>query len=109
MKVTKLADAFAVGPQIEADEVADLEAAGYRIVICNRPDAEEPGQPAAGEIAAACEAAGVDFHHLPVQGTDVSPDIVDAFREIVDGAEAPIFAYCRSGQRSAYLWNLASG
>lgn len=107
MEGTKLDDAFTVGPQILADDVVDIIEAGYRIVICNRPDGEEPGQPRAGDIAAACEVAGLEFHHLPFQGANVSPDTVDAFRKIVENAAGPIFAYCRSGQRCAYLWTIS--
>ena len=107
MDGTKLGDAFTVSPQIVADDVVDIKDAGYRVVICNRPDDEEPGQPPAGEIAAACEAAGIGFHHLPFQGANVAPDTIDAFRDIVDNAAGPIFAYCRSGQRCAYLWTVS--
>lgn len=107
MQTTKISDRFAVGPQIRDDEVVMIREAGYRVVICNRPDGEEPGQPSASDIAAACEAAGLPFHHLPVQGASLAPDLVEAFREIVDNADGPVFAYCRSGQRSAYLWQSA--
>lgn len=106
MQSTILSETFAVGPQIQVDEVSEISAAGYRTVICNRPDGEEAGQPTAGEIAAACRAAGLEFHHLPFQGTGVSAQLVDTFRAIIGNADGPVFAYCRSGQRCVYLWNI---
>ena len=107
MKVTCISEQFAVGPQIGTDEVSEITAAGYCVVICNRPDGEEPGQPAASEIAAACEAAGIAFHHLPFQRAEQAAELVDAFRDIIGNADGPVFAYCRSGQRCAYLWQTA--
>ncbi len=109
MQTTKISERFTVAAQISAQDVEEIRAAGYHVVICNRPDGEEPGQPAASEIAAACEAAGLSFHHLPFQGADLAPKLIDAFREVVDNAEGSVFAYCRSGQRCAYLWQHAGG
>lgn len=107
MHLQQITEEFSVSPQITAEQVAGIGAAGYRAVICNRPDGEEPGQPAASDIAAACEAAGLSFHHLPFQGADLAPELVDAFRDVIDNTDGPVFAYCRSGQRCAYLWHNA--
>ena len=38
------------------------------MIVNNRPDGEEPGQPAGDEIKAAAEAAGLDYRHIPVAG-----------------------------------------
>lgn len=107
MRLQRITENFAVSPQVTADEIADIGAAGYRVVICNRPDGEEPGQPAASDIAAACDAAGLAFHHLPFQGPNLAPQLIDEFRDVVQNADGPVFAYCRSGQRCAYLWQNA--
>lgn len=107
MQATKISERYTVASQIEAQELDDIRDAGYRVVICNRPDGEEPGQPAASDIAAACEAAGLAFHHLPFQGANLAPELIDEFRNVIDNADGPVFAYCRSGQRCAYLWQNA--
>lgn len=109
MQAVRLSERYTVGAQIRADDVGDIQAAGYRVVICNRPDGEDAGQPPASEIAAACRAAGLEFHHLPIKGADLPPEVVDALRNVLDHAGGPVFAYCRSGQRSAYLWARAGG
>lgn len=104
---TRIAENFTVSEQITPDHVAEIASAGYRIVVCNRPDDEEPGQPSAAEIAAACETHGLDFHHLPVSGPMLPPEILERFREVLSSDNGPVFAYCRSGQRCVFLYQNA--
>lgn len=104
MPYTDLSESYTVSPQISADDVADLSDAGYTTIICNRPDGEEPGQPSAADIAAACKQSGMAFYHLPFQGAGLTPDLVSQFRDVLDGADGRVLAYCRSGQRCAFIW-----
>ncbi len=86
---------------------ADLEAiadAGIRLVVNNRPDGEEPGQPPSAEIEAAARAAGLDYRHIPVAG-GFPRDRVEAMAEALE--QGPLLAFCRSGTRSTWLWALA--
>lgn len=106
MNPQRLADDFAVAPQIAPEDVAELAALGFRTVICNRPDGEEPGQPAFAEIAAAAAAAGLTAVHVPVVSGGITEENVADFRAAIAEAPGPIFAYCRSGTRSRNLWNL---
>ena len=57
-----------VAGQMSADEIRALAAEGYSTVICNRPDGEEPGQPAGAEIQTAAEAAGLAYRAVPISG-----------------------------------------
>jgi Putative phosphatase (DUF442) len=50
MELTKLTHRLSTSPQIRPEEVADIAAAGFRSIVCNRPDGEEQGQPTADEI-----------------------------------------------------------
>ena len=100
----QIASDFCVSEQIEIDDVAGVVAAGFGAVICNRPDHEEPGQPLAADIATECEKNGVDFHYLPFRGPNVTPDIIQSFREILESSDKPVLAYCRTGQRCAFLY-----
>jgi uncharacterized protein (TIGR01244 family) len=98
---------IAVAPQITADDCARAAAAGFAAIICNRPDGESPGQPDAAAIAAAAQAAGLRFAHIPVDATGIGEAHITAMAgEIAAGG--PILAYCRSGTRSANLWALAA-
>lgn len=108
MQARQITADYTVSPQIDADDVADIAAAGFKTVICNRPDNEEPGQPEHADIAAACEENGLAFHYLPFQSAPVADEILTGFRAAVDGSDGPVFAYCRSGQRCEYIWNLAA-
>ena len=98
-------DTFVAG-QIDAADVAEAAAAGVAMIVNNRPDHEEPGQPTAEQIRLAAEAAGLAYRHIPVAG-GLAPDQVEAMAEALDEADGKLLAFCRSGTRSTYLWALA--
>lgn len=93
--------------QIGPEDLAAIAAAGFGTVVCNRPDGEEAGQPSAGSLAEAARAAGLTFVHIPVSGSAIGPDQIQALRQVLDVASRPVFGYCRSGMRTAALWALA--
>ncbi|MDO6415474.1 TIGR01244 family sulfur transferase [Sphingomonas sp. BIUV-7] len=103
----KLDDAISVAGQIQPSDVAEAAAAGYRLIINNRPEGEEPGQPAAADIEAAAQAAGLSYVAIPVSPAGMRPDQVDAMKAALEAADGPALAFCRSGTRSTYLWALS--
>ena len=109
MKAKQVTDEFAVAEQLTADDVDMMAAAGFKTIICNRPDGESHGQPLRAEIQAVAEDHGIKFHYIPVVSGQLSLEDVAAFTEALDEAPKPILAYCRSGTRSIQLWGLASG
>jgi sulfide:quinone oxidoreductase len=104
MHVRWITDRYAVSPQISVAEVANLASAGFACIICNRPDGEEADQPSATNIAAACSAVGLGFHHIPVRGMPIPADDVAQHRRIINESTGPVLAYCRSGQRSVAIF-----
>ena len=77
------------------------------MLVNNRPDGEEAGQPLAGEIEAAAEAAGIAYRFVPILrgiGPADVESMQEAMREAGDGA---MLAFCRSGTRSALASALA--
>jgi sulfide:quinone oxidoreductase len=98
---------FAVAPQLEREDFSRAYEAGYRSVICNRPDGETFGQMRASDAESACRAAGLAFTFIPVAGGFALSD-VEATEQALASLETPILAYCRSGTRSITLWGLAS-
>jgi uncharacterized protein (TIGR01244 family) len=94
---------IAVSGQIAPEDVAGLRVA---MIVNNRPDGEEPGQPASAAIEAAARAAGVAYRHIPVAG-GFSPPQVARMAEALDAVEGPVLAFCKSGTRSTFLWALA--
>ena len=103
----QLDDAITVAGQIQPADVVEAAAAGYRLVINNRPEGEEPGQPAAADIEAAARAAGMTYVAIPVDHSGMRRDQVNAMKQALEGAEGPALAFCRSGTRSTFLWALA--
>ena len=101
--IRRVTDDFAVAPQIAPEEVAEIARQGYRVLINNRPDDEEPGQPKAADVRKAAEAAGMSYVHIPVNAAS-GPAQVTAIREAVEGADGPVLAHCRSGTRSITYW-----
>src|SRR5262245_7533032 len=104
MDIRQISDDYAVSGQIAADDIRAIKEAGYRSIICNRPDAEQPGQPTAAEIAVAAEAADLVFRHVPFVSGQMTEDDVQAMVEALDEIPGPVFAYCRSGARSTSIY-----
>ena len=105
----KIDDSISVAPQIGLDEVTAAKAQGFAMIINNRPDDEEPGQPSGSEIEAAAKAAGLDYAAIPITHAGFSANQVDAMRAALEKAAGPVLAYCRSGTRSTFVWALARG
>jgi uncharacterized protein (TIGR01244 family) len=100
-----ITDQLAVSPQITTDDVAEAARQGFKAIINNRPDGEEPGQPRGADIEAAARAAGMTYAHIPVLGMP-TPDQVEAQRQALAEAGGPTLAFCRSGNRCMVIWSL---
>jgi len=105
--IRKLDDKTWVSGQVAPHEVAELAANGVTMLVNNRPDGEDPGQPLAGDIEAAANEAGIAYRFLPIL-RGIGPADVEcmqqAMREAGDGA---VLAFCRAGTRSAMVCALA--
>lgn len=101
----RVTDNLSVSPQIQPADVATAAAQGFRLIINNRPDGEEPGQPAAAQIEAAAKAAGLAYVYIPVRGGP-TPQQVEEVRQAVATADGPVLAFCRSGTRSIITWSI---
>jgi len=92
--------------QVAPDDLPAIAAAGVTLVVNNRPDGEEEGQPSSAEIEAAARAAGLDYRHIPIAGGFNMDDVL-AMADALDAAEGKVLAFCRTGTRSTFLWALA--
>lgn len=101
----RVTEDITVAPQISVDDVAEAARQGFKTIINNRPDGEEPGQPSSQEIAAAAQAAGLAYYHVPVRGGP-TPEQVETTQRILDQAATPVLAFCRSGTRSIVTWSI---
>jgi sulfide:quinone oxidoreductase len=107
MSITRITPDYSASPQIDAEDMAEIAALGFRSIICNRPDGEDAGQPPAADIRAAAERHGLAFAFVPVVSGQIDEGDVADFRAAVAELPAPVLAYCRSGTRSRNLWLLA--
>ncbi len=107
MDIRKITEELSVAPQICADDVAAIAAAGFRAVICNRPDGESSDQPCCEDIEAAVKASGMAWRMQPVRSGGVTQADADAFGALMAELPKPVLAYCRSGTRCATLWCLS--
>lgn len=106
MEYREISDDYSVSGQIQPEDAAAIKAAGFKSVICNRPDDEQPGQPSADSVKAAVEAAGLAFRYIPVISGQITAENVEDQAEALDALEGPVFAYCRSGARCTNLYGL---
>lgn len=104
MNVVRLTDSVAVSAQITPDDVAGIVAAGFKVLINNRPDGEESNQPTNAAIAAAAHSAGLEYHHMPITAMSFPGPEFDAMSDLLDDPAHPVLAFCRSGTRCANLW-----
>lgn len=108
MDIRPLDEALSASPQIAPEDLPAIAAQGFRSVISNRPDGEEPGQPSSEDLRQAAEAAGLAFAHVPVVGGAISDQDVADFREALANLPQPVFGFCRTGTRTTTLWALAN-
>ena len=105
--IRQLDDRTMVSGQIAPAEVAGLAGEGITMLVNNRPDAEEDGQPLASEIEEAAAQAGIGYRFIPII-RGIGPADVDAMQEALRAAEGgKLLAFCRSGTRSALAVALA--
>jgi uncharacterized protein (TIGR01244 family) len=104
MKIVQLTENIGVSAQITPEDIPEIVAAGYKVLINNRPDEEENGQPSSAAIAAAAEAAGLEYLHMPVTAPGFPGPDFDAMTDFLDDTSRPALAFCRTGTRSTNLW-----
>lgn len=107
MNIRPLTPTYAVSPQIEPGDFAAIAAAGFKTVICNRPDSENPPHLQADAMARAAKDAGVTFEVLPLTHQTMTPDNIAKQFEFVEQAGGPVLAYCASGTRCSVIWALS--
>ena len=110
LEVRPVAPDVCVAPQLTPAAMAEAAAAGFKSVVNNRPDFEfGPDQPTNASIEAAALAAGLQYRFLPVNGAYQSPQEIAAFARLLQELPRPLLLFCRSGARSARLYQAATG
>ncbi|MBO6865773.1 MAG: TIGR01244 family phosphatase [Thalassococcus sp.] len=104
MDIRQVTPRYHVSPQISVEDVPALQAAGFKKVICNRPDAEVPPSHQSATIGAALAEAGIAYDVLPLTHQTMTPENVAKQAALAAKGEGPVLAYCASGTRCTVVW-----
>ncbi|MFB2538115.1 MULTISPECIES: TIGR01244 family sulfur transferase [unclassified Acinetobacter] len=94
--------------QILPEQMPQVVEQGFRSVINNRPDMEGGAdQPTSAQIETAARAAGLDYVFQPVVPGQITEFDVRTFANHFNELPKPILMFCRTGNRSNNLFQLA--
>jgi uncharacterized protein (TIGR01244 family) len=98
---TKVDATVACGGETSREAIAELGAQGFRTVVNLR----QPSEPGVAEEAAAVEAAGMRYVHLPMNPTAPEFETADQFlAAVADPAVQPVYIHCASANRVGAVW-----
>ena len=106
MQPTFLTEDFAVYGQMDTNDLKAAIEAGFKTIICNRPNSEDGAVPF-DSLKPIAEAQNVPIIYQPVVSGALSEDDARQLAEILDSAGKPVLAYCRSGARCTALFHMA--
>jgi uncharacterized protein (TIGR01244 family) len=106
-KFVEVEAGFTVSPQLEPADLDQAAAQGFKLIVNNRPDDEESGQPDGASLADRARRLGIGWIDISVTHAGFSASQVERLGAALGRAEGPVLAYCRSGTRSTMLWALA--
>ncbi len=100
---SRLETTVACAGATQAQAIPEIKKMGFASII-NLRQAGEPGANIEEEAAAA-QAAGIKYFHVPFNGSSPDPAVADRFLAAITtpGAE-PAFIHCATGNRAAAMW-----
>jgi uncharacterized protein (TIGR01244 family) len=107
MEINAITEHYFVTSQISVGDIPAIVEAGFKTVICNRPDGEVPPSHQAQVLETAVCAAGLEFHALPLTHQTMTLDVI-ARQMALSRSEGPVLAYCASGTRCTVAWAIGS-
>lgn len=105
MDIRRVNEDFAVTAQIAPNHVSDIAGAGFKSIICNRPDTEDGAVPH-DAVEEAARAAGLEFRFIPAVSGALTQANVSDMADALANLPRPVLAYCRSGARCLNLYAL---
>ena len=107
-KFIQLDEQTAISGQLRPSDIAEAAAAGFKLIVNNRPDGESWGQPKAKDLAAAAAKAGIAYADLPFSAPpSIQPVQVAELARLLGETDGGVLAFCRSGMRSTVIWAAA--
>jgi uncharacterized protein (TIGR01244 family) len=99
----RIESTIACAGAITAQSVPEIKKLGFKSII-NLREASEPGANVEAEAAAA-NAAGVKYAHVPFNAAAANPAVADSFlKAITAPGMEPAFVHCAGGNRAATMW-----
>ena len=108
MQYAKVTPQLSVSPQLSLDDIDAIKAAGFKSIICNRPDGEGVDQPDFAEIEAKALSLGLSCIYQPVVSGKITPQDATTFEANLQKLQGPVLAYCRTGTRCITLWAMTA-
>ncbi len=104
-RIAQLTPALAVTGALVPADFAEIARLGFKSVINNRVDGEEPGQLSSREEIELAQRAGLEYLYLPAAKHEVLDDhVVLPLADALATMPGPILLHCRSGLRSTIMW-----
>ena len=108
MQYGNVTQQLSVSAQISVNDIEKIKAAGFKAIICNRPDNEGANQPTFAEIAAKAMSLGLHCVYQPVVSGKVTQQDATTFEAHLQNLEGPVLAFCKTGMRAITLWALGA-
>lgn len=103
-----MSDQVGFAGQIGAEHISQVVEKGFKSIINNRPDFEGgPDQPTSAQIEEAARTADLDYVYQPVVAGQITELDVRAFANHFNELPKPVLMFCRTGNRSNNLYQLA--
>ncbi|MDQ8936548.1 TIGR01244 family sulfur transferase [Acinetobacter rudis] len=94
--------------QIGPEHINQVVEKGFKSIINNRPDFEGGSeQPSSAQIEEAARQAGLDYVFQPIIAGQITEVDVRAFANHYNSLPKPILMFCRTGNRSNNLYQIA--
>lgn len=101
-----LSEDVAAAGQISVADVPRIKQAGFKSIVCNRPDGEGFGQTPYADIEKAAQAAGLEIRYQPVHSRGLTAQEAAQFTALMTELPRPVLLYCASGARSSILYSM---
>lgn len=103
-----MSDNVGFAAQLYPEQLSQVAEKGFKSLINNRPDFEGgEEQPTSAHIEEAARQAGLDYVFQPVVAGQITQLDVEAFARHFNELPKPVLMFCRTGNRSSNLYQIA--
>ena len=107
MIINKISPEYSVSAQICADDLPNIVTAGFKSIICNRPDTENPKNLQIEILKRRTTTVGLEFAENVFGPSTFGMDKIDRQSQLLVKMPGPVLAYCASGNRCCIIWAFA--